>query len=95
MYVVQLSTSSTNNVGIYRKRGIVVFRNIDEYNDIKVLLEMRLQNKRKKRVYKLVELNRWLPSETKTLMLYVEYRFRESADWEKDLVEILNNNIEN
>lgn len=89
MYIIQLSTTSTNNANIYLKRGIMVFKNTEEYNTYKQKIAGRLNYSRKRRVHKMLDLNPWLPTSVATPMLYVEYRFKESEDWERDITTIL------
>lgn len=97
MYMVQIKKTATNNNAVvdgvlfpvYHKSAIIVCSSYDEYDRITKGISACMVRVRKKMFRMLTDLTPLLPNDGHTWYIYVEYRYIETLEWEKEVWTII------
>lgn len=89
MYVLKLNQRSSTKGGYYVKDAIIVSRDFDEYTMILNTFEKYQRRSRRRRFSACLPLTNLLPLNSDVWVLYVQYSFVNSPDWEQDIIDLV------
>lgn len=93
MYVLKLNQRSSTKGGVYVKDAIIVSRDFDEYTMLLTTFENYHKRIRRRRINAYLPLTSLLPLNSDVWVLYVQYNFANSPDWEQDIIDLVNEMI--
>lgn len=89
MYVLKLNQRSTTKGGVYLKDALIISRSHEEYLMLITTFENYNKRARRRRVTTYMPLTDLVPLQVDVWMIYVQYRYEVTSDWEQDIIDLV------